>query len=142
VYLALALQNRPRTCVTEAWDPYGSSALVVRTMMRYALESESYRGSTSAILIELPQGRNVSFSPSLAVASCDCCFGGGEQVEDRVSLPSSCPRLAVSEKEGSRGGNGPAASARPRVQSHCITSNDPANAKSKEAAHAASLSQF
>ena len=26
------------------WDPYGSRALVLRTMMRYALERESYRG--------------------------------------------------------------------------------------------------
>jgi hypothetical protein len=30
-------------------------------MMRYALERESYRGSTSAISIELPKGRNVCF---------------------------------------------------------------------------------
>jgi Histidine kinase len=37
-----------------------SSALVLRTMMRYALERESYRGSASAIFIELPK-RNVGF---------------------------------------------------------------------------------
>jgi hypothetical protein len=30
-------------------------------MMRYALERESYRGSTFAISIELPKGRNVCF---------------------------------------------------------------------------------
>jgi hypothetical protein len=48
--------------------------------------------------------RGRRLAPS-AVASCDCCFGGGEQDEDRVSLPASCPRLAVSKKEGCRGGN-------------------------------------
>jgi hypothetical protein len=61
VYFALALQNRPETCVTAKGNPYDSSALVLRTMMRYALERELYRGSTSAISIELPKRRNVSF---------------------------------------------------------------------------------
>ena len=42
-----------------ARNPYGSSSLVLRTMMRYALERELYRGSTSAISIELPKGRDV-----------------------------------------------------------------------------------
>jgi transposase-like protein len=36
VYFALALQNGPETCVTGKGNPYDSSALVLRTMMRYA----------------------------------------------------------------------------------------------------------
>jgi hypothetical protein len=35
--------------------------LVGRTMMRYALERESYRGSTPAVPVELPKGGDVSF---------------------------------------------------------------------------------
>ena len=51
--------KQPRTCVTAKWDPHDSSALALRTMMRYALERESCRGSTFAIPIELPKRRNV-----------------------------------------------------------------------------------
>ena len=47
MYFALALQNRPETCVTQGVEPDGSWTLVLRTMMRYALERELYRGSTS-----------------------------------------------------------------------------------------------
>jgi hypothetical protein len=36
-YFALALQNRPKTCVTETWNAYGSSALVLRTQFASAL---------------------------------------------------------------------------------------------------------
>ena len=39
----------------EGRNPDGSSALDRRTMMRYALERESDRGSTFAILVELPK---------------------------------------------------------------------------------------
>jgi hypothetical protein len=44
---------------------------------------------------------------AVAVAAASCVnrrrFGGGEQDEGRVSVPASCPRLAVSKKEGCRG---------------------------------------
>ena len=52
------------TCVTKQtrrhalqrrWSPGGSRALVLRTMMRYALERESHRGSTLAVSVELPK---------------------------------------------------------------------------------------
>ena len=61
------------TCVTKQTkdmrfttkrNPDGSSALVLRTMMRYALERESYRGSTPAVPFELPKEGDVSCARS------------------------------------------------------------------------------
>ncbi len=67
MYLALALQNRPRTSVTAKRNPDGCSALVGRTMMRYALERESYRGSTPAVLVELQTRAECSLAKSKAL---------------------------------------------------------------------------
>ena len=57
----LRYKTDQRHALQQDGNPYGSWALVLRTMMRYALERESYRGSTSAISIELPKGRDVCF---------------------------------------------------------------------------------
>jgi hypothetical protein len=56
------------TCVTKQTkhmrymevEPRWFLGLVGRTMMRYALERESYCGSTPAVLVELPEGGDVS----------------------------------------------------------------------------------
>ena len=38
-------------------------------MMRYALERESHRGSTPAVLVELPKGGDVSLGPRREIAA-------------------------------------------------------------------------
>jgi hypothetical protein len=88
------------------------SAQAQRGRLRETPCTRGERSSLAALAVALLwrlawiDGVNVEAGgPPLAVASCDCCFRGGEQDEDRVSLPASYPRLAVSKKEGCRGGN-------------------------------------
>src|SRR5260370_41662851 len=49
----------PHSSLTAKWNPDGSLALVVRTMMRYALERSRIVDSTPAVSVELPNGGDV-----------------------------------------------------------------------------------